>query len=52
MMTDPDFVEVQKQFIGSQWGAGNYGSGVYGGEQALYGDDESPQTTNWGEIDE
>lgn len=51
-MTDPDFVEVQAQFIGSEFGAGAYGAGVYGGEQILYGDDEVPQSTNWTEVDE
>lgn len=51
-MTDPDFVEAQQQFIGSAFGDGRFGAGVYGGAQILYGDDEVPQNTNWTETDE
>lgn len=51
-MSDPDFVEVAQQLVGTEFGTGDYGAGVYGGTISLLGDNESPQTTAWTEIDE
>lgn len=51
-MSDPDFSEVSQQIVGTQFGTGTYGSGVYGGTISLLGDAEYPQETAWTEITE
>lgn len=51
-MSGPDFVEVAQQLVGTQFGSGAYGAGVYGGTIALLGDGESPQETAWAEVEE
>lgn len=48
------FIELRSGVFGSQYGAGKYGTGPYGGARSFAGssDGENPQVTSWTEINE